>query len=151
NQLRAQMEASTAPRDDRFRERWHDIPRLVDGAVAKFAAEPAPTANEAPAFSEEAIALLFATERADDARYVAAWSKWLRYDGKCWRADETVNTFDAVRATCRAVALEANKPGMRRTICSAKTVAAVERLARSDRRLAATSEQWDADIWALNT
>jgi putative DNA primase/helicase len=112
--------------------------------------DAAPT-DQAPAFSEEAIALRFAAERAGDTRYVAAWSKWLRYDGKCWRTDETVATFDAVRATCRAVALEIAKPNMRRAICSAKTVAAVERLARSDRRLAATAEQWDADIWALNT
>jgi len=33
----------------------------------------------------------------------------------------------------------------------AKTVAAVEMLARSDRRLAATVEQWDADPWLFNT
>jgi putative DNA primase/helicase len=36
-------------------------------------------------------------------------------------------------------------------IASAKTVAAVERLARADRRLAATTDQWDADPWLLNT
>ena len=36
-------------------------------------------------------------------------------------------------------------------ICSAKTVAAVVALARADRRLAATTEQWDADPWLLNT
>jgi hypothetical protein len=32
NQLRGLMEASTAPRDDRWRQRYEDIPRLVDGA-----------------------------------------------------------------------------------------------------------------------
>ena len=111
------------------------------------ATPPGTDALKAPAFSDDAIALRFADERAGDARHV----KWLRYDGICWRVDETVNTFDAVRATCRAVALEANKASMRRTIASAKTVAAVERLARSDRRLAATTEQWDADPWLLNT
>ena len=36
-------------------------------------------------------------------------------------------------------------------IASAKTVAAIERLARADRRHAATVEQWDADPWVLNT
>ena len=30
-------------------------------------------------------------------------------------------------------------------------VAAVERLARADRQLAATVDQWDADPWLLNT
>jgi hypothetical protein len=33
----------------------------------------------------------------------------------------------------------------------AKTVTAVEMLARSDRRVAATVDQWDADPWAFNT
>jgi putative DNA primase/helicase len=36
-------------------------------------------------------------------------------------------------------------------VASAKTVAAVANLARADRRLAATVEQWDADPWMLNT
>ena len=34
---------------------------------------------------------------------------------------------------------------------SAKTTAAIESLARSDRRLATTSDIWDADPWLLNT
>jgi putative DNA primase/helicase len=34
---------------------------------------------------------------------------------------------------------------------SAKTVAAVVQLARADRRIAATTQQWDADPWLLNT
>ena len=33
---------------------------------------------------------------------------------------------------------------------SAKTVAAVEMLARSDRRIAATVDQWDRDPWLFN-
>jgi putative DNA primase/helicase len=33
----------------------------------------------------------------------------------------------------------------------AKTVAAVVTLARSDRRLAATTDQWDRDPWSFNT
>jgi Family of unknown function (DUF5906)/Bifunctional DNA primase/polymerase, N-terminal len=37
NQLRAMMEASSAPRDDRFRDRMREIPRLVDSAIEKFA------------------------------------------------------------------------------------------------------------------
>src|SRR5277367_6228691 len=36
-------------------------------------------------------------------------------------------------------------------ITRAKTVAAVQNLARADRRLAATMEQWDMDPWLLNT
>jgi len=111
----------------------------------------ASASKEAPPFSDEALALCFASEHADDARHVATWSKWLRYDGTCWCVDETMHAFDAARAVCRAVAAEVNKPGMRRGLASAKTVAAVERLARADRRLATSAEQWDADAWTFNT
>ena len=36
-------------------------------------------------------------------------------------------------------------------IASAQKVAAVEKLARADREHAATVEQWDRDLWLLNT
>src|SRR5689334_9873379 len=36
-------------------------------------------------------------------------------------------------------------------LASAKTVNAVQTLARADRRHAAVTEQWDIDLWALNT
>jgi putative DNA primase/helicase len=40
---------------------------------------------------------------------------------------------------------------LKRELLSAKTIAAVERLARSDPRLAASVDQWDRDPWLLNT
>jgi putative DNA primase/helicase len=102
-------------------------------------------------FSDDALALRFAKLHANDLRYVAEWSKWLRYDGTRWQFDNTLAVFDSVRAICRAAAAECNKARSAKELASAKTVAAVERLARSDRRLAATAEQWDADLWLLNT
>ncbi len=36
-------------------------------------------------------------------------------------------------------------------LASSSTVGGVERLARADRRHAATTEEWDADPWLLNT
>ena len=47
------------------------------------------------------------------------------------------------------MAIECDKPAS--AVASAKTVAAVERLAKADRRLAATAAQWDANGWLLNT
>jgi putative DNA primase/helicase len=61
-----------------------------------------------------------------------------------------LNAFDLVRVICRKAAVRAKK-NIRAAIVSAKTVSAVERLARSDRRLAATIDQWDANPWLLNT
>jgi hypothetical protein len=117
--------------------------------------QPPPAAGapigDAPGFSEEKLALEFATRRTGDARFVATWGKWLRYDGTCWSADETMCTFDIVRAICRAAASQANHPSIQRTLASAKTVGGVERLARSDRRLATSAEQWDANAWTINT
>jgi putative DNA primase/helicase len=97
--------------------------------------------------SEDAIALAFAYRYANDLRFVAVWNRWLHYDGNRWQYDDTLHVFDLVRAICRETALETDKPSG----TSAKTVAAVERLARSDRHLAAMTAQWDAEPWLLNT
>jgi putative DNA primase/helicase len=104
-----------------------------------------------PAFSDEALALRFAEQHEDDLRYVAAWNRWLRWTGTHWLVDDTLGAFDLVRIICREAASECNKGRIAVGVASAKTVAAVERLARADRRLAATVDQWDADSWLLNT
>src|ERR1700716_2060515 len=104
-----------------------------------------------PAFSDEALALRFADRHANDLRYVAAWGRWLRYDGSRWAFEDTLAAFDFARKICREAAAECNKPKAAAVVASAKTVAAVERLAKADRRLAATIRQWDADPWLLNT
>ena len=85
-------------------------------------------------------------------RYIAAWSKWHVWDGKRWRTDDTKLAFDMARKSMpKGSDANATRTTPRRTLASAKTVAAVERLATADRRLAATIDQWDADPWLLNT
>jgi putative DNA primase/helicase len=103
-----------------------------------------------PTFSDEALALRFTERYAEKLRYIAAWSKWLIWNSQYWQFDETLNAFDFARRICRGAASECDKK-FANSIASAKTVAAVERLARADRRLAATTDQWDADPWLLNT
>ena len=104
-----------------------------------------------PAFSDDALALRFAEHHADNLRYVAKWGEWLLWDGQCWQVEETLRVWHFVRKVCREAAAQCNDGKVAFAIASAKTVAAVERLARSDRRLAATVAQWDADPWLLNT
>jgi putative DNA primase/helicase len=105
-----------------------------------------------PAFSDDALAQRFADRHAADLRFVAKWGQWFRYDGTRWRQDDTLHTFDLARRICREASAECNgKKGEKAALASAKTVAAIERLARSDRRIAATIDQWDADPWLLNT
>src|SRR5262245_24808975 len=101
--------------------------------------------------TEEAIALAYADRHWLELRYVAAWSRWLSHDGACWNIDDTLHAFDRARDICREVALECEKSGTASTIASAKTVAAVVRLASADRRLAATVAQWDSNALLFNT
>ena len=104
-----------------------------------------------PAFSDDALALRFAERHANDLRFVAAWSKWLSWTGKRWEFDETLAAFDKSRAICREAAADCNKSKIAVALASGKTVAAVDKLAKADRRIAATIDQWDADPWLLNT
>jgi putative DNA primase/helicase len=105
-------------------------------------------AGELPVNSEDALALAYAERHAADSRYVAAWGRWLIYDGARWSFDTTLHAFDRARAICREVALECDRPA---AVAAARTVAAVVQLARADRRLAATAEQWDANHMQLVT
>ncbi|HWK33955.1 MAG TPA: phage/plasmid primase, P4 family [Hyphomicrobium sp.] len=109
------------------------------------------TDRRPPAYSDDALALDFAERHAAELRYVAAWGKWLRWDGHRWDVDSTLQSFDMARKLCREAAATCNEPRISKAIVSAPTVAAVERLARSDRRLAATADVWDTDPWVLNT
>ena len=104
-----------------------------------------------PTFSDEALALHFAEIHASDLRYVAAWNKWLLWDGTRWAFDSTLATWDEARKICRAAAAKCNRAKLAAALASSKTVAAVINLARSDRRLAATVEQWNTDLWVINT
>jgi putative DNA primase/helicase len=104
-----------------------------------------------PAFSDEALALAFAAEHSKNLRYVATLGKWLLWDGSRWRFDDTLAARHHVRQVCRREAAGCNQSKLAKQIASAKTVAAVERLAQADRDLAATVDQWDSDVWLLNT
>ena len=100
-----------------------------------------------PPTAEDSIALAFADRHAHELRYVAIWRRWLAFGGAHWAHDDTLHVFDRARAICREAAAESR--AIAGSVASAKTVAAVERLARSDRRLAATAAQWDAEPWLL--
>jgi putative DNA primase/helicase len=105
----------------------------------------------APAFSDEALALRFAENHEDDLRFVAAWAKWLVWDATHWKFDATLHVFDLARRACREAASECREAKAASALAGAKTVGAVERLAKADRRIAATVDQWDAGPWLLNT
>jgi P4 family phage/plasmid primase-like protien len=104
-----------------------------------------------PAFTEDALALEFTRRHAEDWRYVAAWGQWLLWTGTHWRHETTLKAYHLARRVCRDAAASCPSAKVAARISSAGTVSAIERLARADRRHAATSEAWDQDLWALNT
>src|SRR5262249_51623648 len=88
----------------------------------------------------DSIALQFSAKYVNALRYVAAWGKWLRWDGVRWAFEDTLLAYDLARTLCRAAG-----------DAEPATVAGVINLARTDRRQAAITGQWDADPWLLGT
>lgn len=137
----------------------------ISASIARYAPESsAPNANGTepsttdsedevmpPGFTDDALALKFTEKHADAWRYVAGWGHWLHWDGARWARETTLKAFDLARRICREASAECIKPKIAAKVASAATVAAVERLARADRRHAATADQWDLDPWLLNT
>jgi P4 family phage/plasmid primase-like protien len=104
----------------------------------------------ATALSEDALAEQFSQTHGNDWRYVAAWGQWRMWTGSVWRRENTLLAYDLARSVCRAAAADAD-PKVRAKISSASTIAAVERIARADRRHAEGTDVWDWDPWVLNT
>lgn len=97
--------------------------------------------------SEDELALEFVNGNPNH-RWVDAWGQWWIWTGMVWERDSTLHVFDAVRTHVRGSSWIANSP---HSLLKAATIAAVERLCRSDRAYAASTDQWDADSWRLNT
>ena len=102
-------------------------------------------------FTEDALAAEFSEQHGEDWRHVAVWGAWLTWTGTRWEREGTLRAFDLARRVCRAAANRANNAKVRTKLSQASTVAAVERLARADRRHATSAEVWDRDPWLLNT
>ena len=141
---RGDLEAEIA----RARAKWSA--RARDCSSSPDPALPGTTEGEGGGATDCDLADLMAERHAGDLRYVAAWSKWCRYDGKVWKTEATNLARNLAKALCHQAASGRTDAEARR-IASAKTVAGVQTLAASDRRIAATVDQWDADPWLLNT
>jgi putative DNA primase/helicase len=113
------------------------------------AAEPFTKDDVSPEFSEDALALEFTSRHGHQLRYYAQWGTWLEWGGTRWKFEKTLHAFDLARVVAREFSNAPKGPGTK--IANSKTVAAIEKLARADRRHAATVDIWDADPWLLNT
>lgn len=141
-----------------FKRKWDYAMSKWDTKIAEAAREPKPGAIEnrldgevtSPVFSDDALALKFAEQHGDKMRYVAAWKRWLMWNDGRWCFDEKLLHYSMARNVCREAAAAANKSA--RSIAGNHTVNAVVSLAKADQeRIAASVDQWDREIWLLNT
>jgi putative DNA primase/helicase len=101
-------------------------------------------------FTEDALALRFSAEYAAALRYIATKGQWQSWNGQRWYGEQTYLAFELARRSCREAAQEYGNGNPPKSVLAAKTIAAVERMAKGDRRQATTIEQWDANDWAYN-
>jgi len=114
-------------------------------------ADTSGTGDAPPWGTEDGLAAVFTRRNGDNWRYVATWGRWLSWTGRRWSEDQVLQVHHVIRGICRAAASRADTPRLKAKLASASTIAAVERIARSDPRHASTVDEWDADIWLLNT
>jgi putative DNA primase/helicase len=110
-----------------------------------------PRVEVPPDISEDTLALAFTARHRDELRYVHEWGRWLRWDGARWAIERTLAVFDMARALTRAIGGPITNERLATKIQSAATVAAIVSLARADRAHARVTEDFDVDLWALNT
>ena len=101
--------------------------------------------------TEDGLSTVFTRHFGEDWRYCALWGKWLVWTGVRWNADQVLYVLHLARGICRSASQKAETPRLKGKLASSGTISAVERIARSDPKHASTPEEWDADIWALNT
>ncbi len=120
----------------------------------------APQVLEPVGLSDDELALRFSERHGHLVRYVAAWDRWLIWDGARFAHDDRRRVFDMVRTLCRDVLAEhlaelgltdAQRKALRNRLGAAATIWSVAKLAGADPRHAVSPEQLDADPWALNT
>lgn len=76
---------------------------------------------------------------------------WMRCTSSKWIKDEALTHLDGARQVARSTAAEESNEKLRRAIASARTVAAIVALARTDPRLTLEAREWDCRTHELNT
>jgi putative DNA primase/helicase len=93
--------------------------------------------------TQDTIAVRFGDEYEDRARFDHHSGKWFVWTGAIWLKNEDMLALDWARQLCRLFGTESSE--LARSLGTASAIGGVEKLARSDRRLAITSDQFDLD------
>ena len=94
--------------------------------------------------SEDALALRFSEETKDSLRFIALKNRWPHWDGTRWRPESTLLAYDLARASVR------DAVGPDSKFKKASVIAAVERMARVDRRQATELSAYNARHMIFN-
>ncbi len=114
----------------------------------------------APEYSEADMATRHVNRMGGNALWCETWGKWLIWKGSRWVHDDTLMVRELVTQTCKQAAYElagrmditeAKKSSRSDKLTSYRGIVSIESLARGDRRIASHPDDWDADLWALNT
>ncbi|ARU21568.1 glycerol-3-phosphate dehydrogenase [Ralstonia solanacearum] len=123
----------------------------VPVALVADASLPADALDDVDWETEDGLATAFTRRYGEDWRYCALWGKWLVWTGVRWNPDQLLYVSHLARGICRAASARADTARQKAKLASSATIASVEKIARSDPKHAATADEWDADVWALNT
>jgi putative DNA primase/helicase len=120
-------------------------------AAQSLVAATAEVFNGIDSSTEDGIATAFTRRHGEDWRYCAQWGKWLIWTGIRWNPDHLLYVNHLARNVCREASENATSARLRARLASSSTIAAVERIARSDPKHASMAEHWDGNAWLLNT
>jgi putative DNA primase/helicase len=111
-----------------------------------------------PIFSEDDLALKYSDAHLNDLRFTPEINKYHRLignpeGGSRWHPDTICRTFAEVRELLRnqSMMIDSEQPGKQSRLCSAATIASVEKLIRFDQRTVMEVSRWDANPMLLNT
>ena len=101
--------------------------------------------------TEDGICTAFTRHYGKDWRYCAQWGKWYAWNCQRWNEDLVLYANHLIRGVCRAASSLATSERTKTKLASSSTMSAVERMARSEPTHAALADDWDANVWLLNT
>jgi putative DNA primase/helicase len=101
--------------------------------------------------TDDGLALQLGAAWRDQARYVAAWGRWMLWRDGLWHRDEKREHLTRASAFLRQIARNTDNLKLANGLRTKGTVVDVLYLATGRPELAAGAEQWDADPLLLGT
>ena len=120
------------------------LQRLYDEAQD----QPKTVAGVIPDLTEDGVALSFTDRHGGKLRFDHDQGRWFMWRGDRWKPDNTHLAYSYCREIARELSERLKEP-QRVPFRKAAFAAGVERMARSDRAHAVTSEGWDNDPYLL--